>query len=64
MTWEELWKKLRNYKFDPFWDTVMIAAGILLPAAMCWYTGNWWPGYLQNLLLYVMGIMVAYWFIL
>lgn len=62
MTWTEFWKKLKSHKFDPFWDTIMIAAGIFLPVAMCWWTGNWWPGLLQNLLLYILGIMVVYWF--
>ena len=62
MTWSELWKKLKAYKFDPFWDTIMIAAAVVLSVGMCWWTGNWWPGLLQNAMLFILGVMVVYWF--
>jgi MFS superfamily sulfate permease-like transporter len=63
VTWTELWTKIRTYKFDPFWDSIFIAGGIIVPLAVSWYTADWWPGYPQNICFYILGAMAVWWFL-
>ncbi len=62
LTWGEAWQNIRNYQIDWVLDPIILGSAIALPAFMTWLTNSGWQGYLQNLLLYLLGLMAAFWF--